>query len=52
MNESDLVNSVEVGTPAARPWSIEPHGRGAAIYSGRDTLHHGMRPDEPRRWRR
>lgn len=24
------------------PWTIEPHGKGFALYSGRDAMHHGM----------
>jgi hypothetical protein len=30
--------------PQALPshWTIEPHGRGYVLYSGRDNMHHGM----------
>lgn len=24
------------------PWTIEPHGNGYALYSGRDNTHHGL----------
>lgn len=29
-----------VHTPG--PWTIEPHGKGFALYSGRDNEHHGL----------
>lgn len=37
-----LVEQQPASEPPAGPYTIEPHGNGHAIYSGRDPMHHGF----------